>query len=119
MAELSSLSDKVVACMRSSVQGPVDSAAFCSAWLYVLSCFQYNDAEAGSEQPSAVAVRLAQDYVRGIADKVKALLLRLSEVWLLLRLLPQCMCRMHQLQGICVLGLLLVHNALPKTLHKH
>ena len=66
--------------MRSAVQGSRENAPFCSAWLYVLSCFQYCEDESIGEEPSAVAVRLAQDYMRGIADKIKALLLRLSEV---------------------------------------
>ena len=66
--------------MRSTGHGPAENAPFSSAWLYVLSCYQYCERESVGEEPSAMAVRLAQDYMRGIADKVKALLLRLSEV---------------------------------------
>ena len=66
--------------MRSTVQGP---ALFSSAWLYVLSCFQYRQGDSVREQPSSMAVRLGEDYMKGIADKVKTLLLRISEVEIL------------------------------------
>ncbi len=66
--------------MRSTVQGPAEGALFSSAWLYVLSCFQYRHGDSVREQPSSMAVRLGDDYMKGIADKVKALLLRISEV---------------------------------------
>ncbi len=66
--------------MRSTVQGPVEGALFCSAWLYVLSCFQYGEQESIREDPSGMAVRLGEDYMKGVADKVKTLLLRISEV---------------------------------------
>ena len=69
--------------MRSTIQGPVNNTPFSSAWLYVLSCFQHAEHKSVGEEPSAKAVRLAQDYMRGIDDKVKALLLRLFEVKLL------------------------------------
>ncbi len=66
--------------MRSTVQGPAEGALFSSAWLYVLSCFQYRQGDSVREQPSSMAVRLGDDYMKGIADKVKTLLLRISEV---------------------------------------
>lgn len=69
--------------MRSTVQGPAEGALFSSAWLYVLSCFQYRQGDSVHEQPFSMAVRLGDDYMKGIADKVKTLLLRISEVELL------------------------------------
>lgn len=66
--------------MRSTVQGSAEGALFSSAWLYVLSCFQYRQGDSVREQPASMAVRLGDDYMKGIADKVKALLLRISEV---------------------------------------
>lgn len=65
------------------MQGPAEGALFSSAWLYVLSCFQYRQGDSVREQPSSMAVRLGDDYMQGIADKVKTLLLRISEVELL------------------------------------
>lgn len=83
LSELYDFPEKLVACMRSTVQGPAESALFSSAWLYVLSCFQYRQGDSVREQPSSMAVRLGEDYMKGIADKVKTLLLRISEVELL------------------------------------
>ena len=80
LAELYDFPEKLVACMRSSVQGPAEGALFSSAWLYVLSCFQYRQGDSVREQPSSMAVRLGDDYMKGIADKVKTLLLRILEV---------------------------------------
>jgi len=83
LAELYDFPEKLVACMRSTVQGPAEGALFSSAWLYVLSCFQYRQGDSVREQPSSMAVRLGDDYMKGVADKVKTLLLRISEVELL------------------------------------
>lgn len=80
LSELYDFPEKLVACMRSTVQGPAEGALFSSAWLYVLSCFQYRQGDSVREQPSSMAVRLGDDYMKGIADKVKTLLLRISEV---------------------------------------
>lgn len=80
LAELYDFPDKLVTCMRSTVQGPLEGALFSSAWLYVLSCFQQAEVEPVREPPCSMAVRLGEDYMKGVADKVKTLLLRLSEV---------------------------------------
>ena len=80
LAELYDFPDKLVTCMRSTMQGPLEGALFSSAWLYVLSCFQQAEADSVQEQPCSMAVRLGEDYMKGVADKVKTLLLRLSEV---------------------------------------
>ncbi|KAL0028311.1 hypothetical protein WJX79_009350 [Trebouxia sp. C0005] len=79
LSELYDFPEKLVACMRSTVQGPAEGALFSSAWLYVLSCFQYRQGDSVHEQPFSMAVRLGDDYMKGIADKVKTLLLRISE----------------------------------------
>ena len=68
-----------MAAMRSSLQGPADGALSCSAWLFVLACFQNTDLETVSEA-STRAVQIAEDYMKAVADKVKSLVLRLSEV---------------------------------------
>lgn len=77
--ELFYFQDKLMASMRSSIQGPADGAAFCSAWLFVLACFQNTDLEAVKEA-SATAVQIADNFMKAIADKVKSLMLRISEV---------------------------------------
>lgn len=80
LAELYDFPEKLVASMRSTVQGPVEGALFCSAWLYVLSCFQHAEKDSVHEEPCSMAIRLGEDYMKGVADKVKTLLLRISEV---------------------------------------
>lgn len=80
LPELYDYQDKVVACMRAALDSPVEGLSFCSAWLYVLSSFQLvlNDSVPG--EPTAKAIKLGEDYMKAVADKVKALLLRIAEV---------------------------------------
>ena len=68
-----------MASMRSSLQGAAEFALSCSAWLFVLGCFQNTDQETVAEA-STRAVQIADDYMKAVADKVKSLLLRISEV---------------------------------------
>lgn len=65
--------------MRSSLQGSAEGALSCSAWLFVLACLQDTDLETVSEASSR-AVQIAEDYMKAVADKVKSLMLRVSEV---------------------------------------
>ena len=73
--------DKLIASMRSSVQGSAEGASVCSAWLFVLACFRNTDLETVSDA-SARAIQIANDYMRAVADRVKSLVLRVYEVCL-------------------------------------
>ena len=77
--ELFYFPDKLMASMRSSLQGAAEGALSCSAWLFVLACYQNTDLETIAEA-STRAVQIAEDYMKAVADKVKSLMLRISEV---------------------------------------
>ena len=77
--ELLYFPDKLMAGMRSSLQGSAEGALTCSAWLFVLACLKNTDLETVSEA-STRAVQIAEDYMKAVADKVKSLMLRISEV---------------------------------------
>lgn len=68
-----------MASMRSSLQGTAEGALSCSAWLFVLACFKNANLETVAEA-STRAVQIAEDYMKAVADKVKSLMLRISEV---------------------------------------
>ena len=68
-----------MASMRSSLQSTAEGALSCSAWLFVLACFKNADLETVAEA-STRAVQIAEDYMKAVADKVKSLMLRISEV---------------------------------------
>ena len=68
-----------MASMRSSLQGTAEGAMSCSAWLFVLACFKNTDLETFAEA-STRAVQIAEDYMKAVTDKVKSLMLRISEV---------------------------------------
>lgn len=80
LPELYDYQDKVLACMRSTLWGPVEGLAFAAAWLYVLSSFQLVMNETVPAEPTAKAVKLGDDYLKAVADMVKSLLIRIAEV---------------------------------------
>lgn len=104
-----------MASMRSSLQGAAEGALSCSAWLYVLACYKNTDLETVAEA-STRAVQIAEDYMKAVADKVKSLMLRISEVNTDFEHGISCLCRTTLVEGLTIDALCPLHHYMKACL---